>query len=113
MIAKIDPANEAAIRRFAALLASKYSIAGVILYGSRARGTHRPDSDVDVAVLLIGERQSFVDTKLAMADLAFDVMLETGLRISPLPVWVSEWERPEQYSNPELLRNIDREGIRF
>ena len=110
---RIEPKTKHAIQRFAALLADRYSVAGVILYGSRARGTHRPDSDVDVAVLINGERLEFVETKMAMADLAFDVLLEDGLRISPLPIWVSEWERPEQYSNPELLRNIDREGIRF
>ena len=35
-----------------------------------------------------------------MADVAFDVLLETGIRIQPLPVWEDEWEHPESYSNP-------------
>jgi hypothetical protein len=48
-----------------------------------------------------------------MADLAFDVLLETGVHISPLPVWTEEWEHPEAYSNPILLRNIAREGVRL
>lgn len=112
----IDSATEAAVRRFAALIAIKYSVAGVILYGSRARGTHRPDSDVDVAVLLNGERLRFLYTKLDMCDFAYDVMLETegcALRISPFPVWMNEWNDPESYSNPELLMNIKREGIRL
>ena len=48
-----------------------------------------------------------------MADLAYDVLLETGIRIQPLPIWEEEWEHPEAYSNPHLLPNIAREGIRL
>lgn len=89
----------------------QYPTRGAILYGSRARGDHRPESDADLLILLEGERQRFVPTKLAMTDLAYDVLLETGLYISPLPVWADEWEHPEAWSNPDLLRNIAREGI--
>ena len=109
----IDHDTEQAIQRFLALLAPRYAMVGAILYGSRARGAHRPGSDADVAVLLKGEHQRFLTTKLAMADTAFDVLLETGINISPLPVWMDEWEHPETFSNPELLKNIANEGIRL
>lgn len=109
----IDHETEEAVRRFLALIGGRYDMAGAIVYGSRARGTHRPDSDADVAVLLRGEHRRFLDAKLEMADVAFDVLLETGILISPLPVWLDEWEHPERYSNPALLRNIDREGVRL
>ncbi len=105
--------TEIAVRRFVARIADRYPVVGTIVYGSRARGTHRPDSDADVAVILSGEHQRFLTTKLAMADVAFDVLLETGIIISPLPVWLDEWEHPENYSNPSLLRNIAKEGIRL
>ena len=81
--------------------------------GSRARGTQRPDSDVDVALLLRNVAQDFVGTKLEMADLAFDVLLETGVLISPFPVALEDWNHPERHANPLLLRNIDREGVRL
>lgn len=109
----IDHATEEAVRRFIGLIADRYAMAGAIVFGSRARGTHRPGSDADVAVLLSGEHQRFLTTKLAMADVAFDVLLETGINISPLPVWLDEWEHPENYSNPSLLLNIAREGVRL
>ena len=109
----IDRGTEEAVRRFLTLIAESYDMAGAIVYGSRARGTHRPDSDADVAVLLRGEHQRVMKTTLAMADVAFDVLLETGINISPLPVWLDEWEHPENYSNPTLLRNIAREGVRL
>ena len=112
-MSRIDHDTEIAVRRFLALIESRYDISGVIVYGSRARGTHRPDSDADVAVLLRGDHQPFLSAKLNMADIAFDVLLETGILISPLPVWLDEWEHPENYTNPSLLRNIEREGFRL
>ena len=113
MAQQIDHDTEEAVRRFLALLGDRYNMAGAIVYGSRARGKHRADSDADVAVLLSGEHQRFLPTKLAMSDVAFDVLLETGINISPLPVWLDEWENPETYSNPALLNNIAREGVRL
>lgn len=83
------------------------------MFGSRARGTHRVDSDADVVVLLEGEHARLVPTKMAMANLAFDVLMETGINISPLPIWMDQWDHPERFSNPALLENIAREGIRL
>lgn len=108
----VDPATEQAVQLFLSLIAPSYDMAGAIVFGSRARGSHRADSDADVAVLLNGAHQRFLPTKLAMADVAFDVLLDTGISISPLPVWVDEWAQPESYSNPELLRTIAKEGVR-
>lgn len=110
---QIDALTEEAVRRFLALISTQYDVAGAVVYGSRARGTHRPDSDADLAVLLRGEHERFQTTKLAMADIAFDVLLDTGILISPLPVWLDEWEQPERFSNPALLHNIHREGVRL
>ena len=110
---QIDRETEQAIRQFLDRIGQDYDIAGAVVFGSRARGTHRPDSDADVAILLRGEHQRFLSTKLSMADIAFDVLLDTGINISPLPIWLDEWEHPENYSNPALLHNIASEGIRL
>jgi len=109
----LDPDTEHAARSFLRLLSSRYQVAGAILFGSRARGSYRPDSDADIAVLLRGHPGKFLATKLAMADIAYDVLLDTGIRIQPLPIWQDEWEHPEAYSNPRLLHNIEREGVRL
>ncbi len=109
----LDGDTEEAVRRFLGLIADRYDTAGAIVFGSRARGTHRPDSDADVTVLLRGEHQRFLPTKLAMTDAAFDVLLETGVNISPLPVWLDEWEHPESYPNPALLQKIAEEEVRL
>ncbi len=107
----LDFETERATQLFMQRIAKQYNTAGAILFGSRARQTHHADSDADVAVLLRGAHLRFLPTKLAMADVAFDVLLETGINISPLPVWLDEWEHPETYSNPDLLKNIANEGV--
>jgi antitoxin ChpS len=101
----------AAVHAFLDRLADAYTVTGATLFGSRARGDFQPDSDADVAVRLAGSPNRFVEIKLAMADIAYDVLLETGIRIQPLPVWDEEWAHPDTYSNPRLLENIAREGI--
>ena len=113
MASGVDPQTESAVQLFLAAIAPRYAIAGAILYGSRARGTHRHDSDADLAVLLSGDPEPRMPMALAMADVAYEVLLETGINISPLPVWVEEWKTPERFSNPELLANIAREGVRL
>lgn len=107
----IDHDTEAAVRRFASMLEGKFPVSAVILFGSRARRTHRPDSDADVAVLLRGGHQRLLPITFALSDVAYDVMMETDINISPLPVWLDQWEHPETHHNPDLLRNIARDGV--
>jgi len=110
---ELDPETARAARLFVRRIAQEYDVVEAILFGSRARRSHRPDSDADVAVLLRGEHQRFLTTKLAMADVAFEVLLETGIRVQPFPIWEDEWDQPENYANPRLLANVATEGIRL
>ncbi|MGY6216602.1 nucleotidyltransferase family protein [Methylolobus aquaticus] len=100
-----------AARRFTAALAQEFDVADALVFGSQARGESRPDSDVDIAVLLHGTPGRRVDAALRMAAIAFDVLLETGVVIEPLPLWEDEWIHPERFANPALLERIRREGI--
>lgn len=90
-----------------------YQVSEVILFGSRARADHRPDSDVDIAVVLQGQSGNFLNTKLHMAGIAFDVLMETGLLVQPLPLWNGDLENPARCSNPRLISAIIQEGIRI
>lgn len=100
-----------AARDFAKRVSLGWPLRGALLFGSQARGSAHAGSDTDVAVLLGGEPGDFVTTKMALDDVAYDVLLESGIRIQPLPIWEHEWAHPEEYSNPRLLQNIAREGL--
>jgi len=100
-----------AVLVFAEMIREQYEATQLILFGSRARGDYHTESDADVAVILPGAPGDFLETKLHMAGLAFDALLETGVLIQAFPVWESEWKQPESYSNPAILRNITREGV--
>lgn len=109
----IDAGTERTAFVFLKRIAQAYPVSGAILFGSRAKNDFRPDSDADIAVLLSGPRGRFMDAKLAMADVAFDVLLETGIRVQPLPIWQEDLDNPEAYSNPALLSNIEHNGVRL
>jgi predicted nucleotidyltransferase len=102
-----------AVSAFIAKLRGSYDVSETIMFGSRARGDYRPDSDLDLAVVLSGQRGNFVDTKLDMAGLAFDVLMETGVLVQAFPMWEDDLAHPERFPNPALIRNIAREGVRL
>ena len=105
-LAALDAATERAGRAFLRRLEGKYPLIEGVVFGSRARGDHRADSDADVAVILRGKRGDRYKVSGDMAEIAFDVMLETGVFVDPLPLWEDELRRPEQFSNPALIANI-------
>ncbi len=109
--ARIGDETSHAARLFTRRLAGRFDVLDVILFGSRARRGHRPDSDADLAVLLRGGCGSRIDVSLQLADVAFDVMLETGILIEAIPFWEDEWAHPERFANPALIENIRREGV--
>ena len=107
----IDARTEHAVRVFLERISRRYVVTGARLYGSRARAMHRSDSDADLAVFLRGPQGRALAVAFDMAGTAFDVMLETEILVSPLPLWQEEWEHPETYSNPALLEAIRRDGV--
>jgi uncharacterized protein len=107
----VDPKTERAVRTFLERISRRYSVVGARLFGSRARADHGPDSDADLAVFLRGSRGDAIDVGVDMAGVTFDVLMDTEILVSPLPIWEEEWAHPEAYANPRLLENIRRDGI--
>jgi predicted nucleotidyltransferase len=82
--------------------------AEIILFGSEARGDARPDSDIDLLVLLSGDKKS-VDRELEISGQTMLLEIETGVNISPKIYLKKDWEnRP--FVTPFYL-NVMREGI--
>jgi antitoxin ChpS len=106
-----DRAVDAALDRFVQRARAHYPVIAAYLYGSRARRDHAVDSDVDVAVILDeaadAERSAL---RRELSDIAFDLLLETGIYIQHIAVPRAYWDAPERFSNPGLIRNIRRDG---
>ena len=82
----------------------------IVLFGSRARGDQRPDSDADVAVILKDGDWRFWAEKLTLADLTYDQLMEFGLRIQPWPISASAWMTPAKHHNPHLVEAMKQDG---
>ena len=84
--------------------------ATAILYGSEARGDARIDSDIDVLILLDGEKRDYKHEDELASEL-YDIELATGVLISPMIVLRKHWEnRP--FKTPFYV-NVMNEGIRI
>ena len=105
-----DPKTERAVRDFLRRIPVDLRYERAILYGSRARGDFRVDSDADLA-LIMSEHADDWPTLSALSGLAFDVFLETGILIQPVPISSENWVNPDRFLRPSFLRNVAREGI--
>jgi predicted nucleotidyltransferase len=80
------PQNSPILTRFRAALAEVYGdrLERVVLYGSRARGDHQPDSDYDVAVF-IRDPGTLTEELDKLASLTTAILLDIGAVISAKP----------------------------
>lgn len=99
--------NDPVLNRFKAALDAIYGsrIERIVLFGSRARGEARDDSDYDVAVFLktLGDRWEELDR---LADLRVEFLDETGAFFDAKPYPATAYSE-----RTPLMREIRREGV--
>ncbi len=84
-------------------------ITALYLFGSRARGDWRPDSDFDVLVIVPERQQALVDR---LYDAVLDVQLETGSLVSLKILTGAQYDRLAAIPTP-FLANVVAEGVRL
>jgi len=98
-----------AISRYLEILNQAYRkhISAVVLFGSVARGDWSPESDIDLLIVTVNGNSSLKD-EISMA--CFDIMIETGVILSPLVMDRETFEWHKKYRDP-LFNQIQRDGI--
>ena len=84
-------------------------ITALYLFGSRARGDWRPDSDFDILVIVPERRQPLVDQ---LYDAVLDVNMETGCLVSLKILTGAQYDRLAAIPTP-FLANVAAEGVRL
>jgi len=96
------------IKKIKKTVSSKAPSAKVILYGSRARGDNRSDSDIDILILLDKKKITREDEKRVKYPL-YDIKFETGMIVSALVLAKSDWESKHKIT--PFYDNVSREGF--
>ena len=111
-VTKMPPHIRTALSTFAQRVKSAYGddFVEVVLFGSQARGEATEDSDIDVAVILktVNDRRAVRDR---LAEIAYDVLLESGEDMHAIAISREQWEAPEMFSNPSLIRAMKQDGL--
>jgi predicted nucleotidyltransferase len=85
------------------------SSAEVVLYGSRARGDERKDSDWDILILTNYASDFQVERKFR--DKLYDLELETGEVFSVFVYSKNDWQSRQKIT--PFFKNVTQEGVRI
>ena len=84
--------------------------AQAFLFGSRARGDNRPDSDWDILILV--DNQTITnEIEDKFRDDLYDIELESGQIISTFIYPKNYWQKKLKFS--PLYRSVKKEGIKL
>ncbi len=83
--------------------------AEVILYGSRARGDSKPDSDWDI--LILTDYPVDLNKERIFRDHLYDLELETGESFSVFVYSKNDWNTKQRIT--PFYNNVIREGVRL
>lgn len=86
-------------------------VEAIYLFGSRARGDYRFESDADVAVFFAGSLEYPFGVEKEMIHDIYRLLLEHGLYISAHAFEATSLQDPGAHRYPHLLRAVLRDGI--
>ncbi|OIQ12638.1 nucleotidyltransferase family protein [Neomoorella thermoacetica] len=103
-----DPMNKA-IKEFSTLLKKQLGpkLLDTRLFGSVARGTFTPESDIDILVIIQDENKITRDT---IIETAVDINLKYDVVISPVIISAERFSRP-LFQETYFYKSIQKEGI--
>jgi predicted nucleotidyltransferase len=102
-----EPQNEPVLKRFRAAAAEVYGdrLERVVLYGSRARGDHKPDSDYHIAVFF-KDPGTLTEELDKLASLTTAILLDTGAVISAKPFYAGAYQ-----GRTAFMHDLRKDGL--
>ena len=99
--------DNAVLSRFRAAVHALYGsrLERAVLFGSRARGDARPDSDYDVAIFLRDYTRAWPEIQ-PLGRITTEILQDTGALISALPFPAGSYQ-----DRTMLMEEIRREGV--
>jgi predicted nucleotidyltransferase len=105
----LNAKEKSALKKFKAAL--EQTLAGQLielkLFGSKARGDDKPDSDIDVLIIVADDDWRICDVVYGIAT---DILLQTDISISPKVISKNQLEQLHK-EDTFFLRNISRDAI--
>ena len=86
-------------------------LAALYVFGSRARGDHEPDSDLDLAVVLRDAPSSLARADETLLDLTYPIEIDHGIHIQAWALAADEVGQPSVAFRRRLTERIRREGV--
>jgi len=97
----IDEFAQKALRKY------KDKIDSIILFGSVARGEAKEDSDIDILVVVVGDRFKM---RRELSGIVLDMLLETGKYISVKTLSMEDFKFLREVKS-SFLSNVIKEGV--
>jgi predicted nucleotidyltransferase len=103
----LESASDPILARFRSELANLYGarLGRVVLFGSRARGRARADSDYDVAIFLDPSEGLWRESG-RLAEIETDILYDTGAVVNALPFPIHAYSE-----RTPLMHELRRDGI--
>jgi len=109
----MDAQSETVARKVKMALADVYGdrLAALYVFGSRARGDHQPDSDLDLAVILRNTPSSLAHADDTLLDVTYPIEIDHGVHIQAWGLAADEAGLPSTAFRSRLAETIRREGV--
>ena|SRR5579859_2003082 len=109
----MDTKSEAIAGKVKTALEQAYGdrLAAIYVFGSRARGNHRPDSDLDLAVILRNVLSPLARVDDALLDVTYPIEIDHGIHIQAWALAADDSGQPSTALRRRLAETVRREGV--
>jgi len=109
----MDAQSETLARKVKATLTDVYGdrLAALYVFGSRARGDHHAESDLDLAVILRTIPSSLSQADNALLDVIYPIEIDHGVHIQAWALAADEAGKLSTTFRSRLAETVRREGI--